>query len=320
MTLRQYFLVFVAAFAGSFFLASCLNEDNKIPPNCYDGILNNDEELVDCGGPCEPCNHCINGVWEPNLGETCIDCGGECGACPQCRNCIQDGDESGIDCGGTFCGPCENLCDDGILNGNEEQIDCGGDCGPCPTCTDLTMNGDEIGIDCGGTQCPPCSTDGNCVNLILDGDEYWVDCGGSTCPPCQNAMTWRANGITHVVEADNIEYQTDGTSFTITGTSTLGATLVITSTIPTGGFVEGTSVTMNQASVPGRQMSYTSELGGVFSSGTSAAAAATMTTNRYFTQVDPPAFVHRAAFSGTLYDAGGTVITNITNGSFLYTF
>lgn len=320
MSLRHYIVVFVAAFAGSFFLASCLNDDNKIPPNCYDGILNNNEQLIDCGGPCEPCNHCIDGIWQPELGETCIDCGGECGACPQCRNCIQDGDESGIDCGGTFCGPCEDLCDDGILNGNEEMIDCGGDCGPCPTCTDLLMNGNEIGIDCGGTMCPPCSTDGNCTNLILDGDEFWVDCGGSTCPDCVNSMTWKANGVTHIVMPENIEYETDGFEFTITGTSLLGATLVITSDIPVGGFVEGSSIQMNQATIGTRQMSYTTELGIPFTSATSAAAAATMTNNRYFTTIDPPGFVHRAAFTGTLYDADGTVITNITNGSFLYTF
>ncbi len=48
-------------------------------------------------------------------------------------------------------------CTDGIQNGNETGIDCGGtDCSACPTCTDGIQNGDETGIDCGGANCPTC--------------------------------------------------------------------------------------------------------------------------------------------------------------------
>ena len=43
----------------------CLNDDNLIPENCYDGILNNGEELVDCGGSiCPPCDPCENGQYD----------------------------------------------------------------------------------------------------------------------------------------------------------------------------------------------------------------------------------------------------------------
>ncbi len=51
-------------------------------------------------------------------------------------------------------------CTDGIQNGDETGIDCGGSCDPCqvdPTCTDGIQNGDETGIDCGGS-CEPCQT------------------------------------------------------------------------------------------------------------------------------------------------------------------
>jgi len=52
-------------------------------------------------------------------------------------------------------------CSDGIQNGNEEGIDCGGSCAnacdAAPTCTDGIQNGDEEGVDCGGS-CDPCST------------------------------------------------------------------------------------------------------------------------------------------------------------------
>ncbi|MEM6699294.1 MAG: T9SS type A sorting domain-containing protein, partial [Bacteroidota bacterium] len=54
----------------------------------------------------------------------------------------------------------EPTCDDGIQNGDEEGIDCGGsNCPPCmmePTCDDGIQNGLETGVDCGGPDCPPC--------------------------------------------------------------------------------------------------------------------------------------------------------------------
>eukprot|EP00755_Sulcionema_specki_P007195 Sspe_Gene.37565::Locus_18130_Transcript_1_1_Confidence_1.000_Length_1867::g.37565::m.37565 len=46
-----------------------------------------------------------------------------------CSNGIQDGNETGIDCGGS-CPPCGN-CTNGIQDGNETGIDCGGNCTPC---------------------------------------------------------------------------------------------------------------------------------------------------------------------------------------------
>ncbi|MEM9886414.1 MAG: fibronectin type III domain-containing protein [Bacteroidota bacterium] len=82
-------------------------------------------------------------------------------------------------------------CNDGIQNGDETGIDCGGvDCPPCstaPTCDDGIQNGDETGIDCGGADCPPCSTAPTCDDGIQNGDETGIDCGGSDCPPCQNS-------------------------------------------------------------------------------------------------------------------------------------
>jgi hypothetical protein len=51
-------------------------------------------------------------------------------------------------------------CSDGIQNGDEEGVDCGGSsCQPCgvtPTCSDGIQNGDETGVDCGGASCPAC--------------------------------------------------------------------------------------------------------------------------------------------------------------------
>ncbi len=49
-------------------------------PSCSDGIQNQGETGVDCGGPCTPCFTCSDGI--QNQGETGIDCGGPCPACP----------------------------------------------------------------------------------------------------------------------------------------------------------------------------------------------------------------------------------------------
>ena len=53
-----------------------------------------------------------------------------------CSDLLHNGDESGVDCGGTDCAPCEPTCDDGFQNGDETGIDCGGVCAFClPTCS-----------------------------------------------------------------------------------------------------------------------------------------------------------------------------------------
>lgn len=69
---------------------------------CTDGIQNQGETGIDCGGPCLPCS-CTNGIQD--AGETGIDCGGPCGPCGTCFDGIQNGSETGVDCGGT-CIPC----------------------------------------------------------------------------------------------------------------------------------------------------------------------------------------------------------------------
>jgi hypothetical protein len=44
--------------------------------NCHEGAC---ETGVDCGGPCEPCASCYDGI--QNQGETGVDCGGPCDPC-----------------------------------------------------------------------------------------------------------------------------------------------------------------------------------------------------------------------------------------------
>ncbi len=166
-----------------------------IEETCNDGVLNQNEESIDCGGICEACppvETCDDGLLNQN--EEAIDCGGVCEACPPVATCddgVLNQDEEGIDCGGSCeaCPPVET-CDDGILNQDEEDIDCGGSCEACPpveTCDDGILNQNEVGIDCGGS-CRVCPT---CDDAFMNQDEEGIDCGGScaACPATPECVT-----------------------------------------------------------------------------------------------------------------------------------
>lgn len=166
---------------------------------CYDGILNGNEQYIDCGGPdCIPCGTCDDGVqnevWAPSLDafvmEEGVDCGFPCSSpcAPSCTDGIQNGSEEGIDCGGP-CEPCPPAaCNDGVWNGLEIDVDCGGpDCMPCPlpNCNDNVQNQNETGVDCGGI-CDDDCPEPTCIDGIQNGFETGIDCGGECpvmCPP-----------------------------------------------------------------------------------------------------------------------------------------
>ena len=50
--------------------SSCIYEKNN--PSCNDGLLNQDEEQIDCGGSCEACPTCNDSILNQN--EVDIDC------------------------------------------------------------------------------------------------------------------------------------------------------------------------------------------------------------------------------------------------------
>ncbi len=73
-----------ALFAAGGAKASFLNSGGcgaSATPTCSDGIQNQGETGVDCGGPCAPCATatCSDGI--QNQGETGVDCGGPCAPC-----------------------------------------------------------------------------------------------------------------------------------------------------------------------------------------------------------------------------------------------
>ncbi|WP_172826949.1 di-heme oxidoredictase family protein [Flammeovirga sp. SJP92] len=105
---------------------------------------------------------------------------------PTCEDGVQNGDETGVDCGGS-CAPCQTeplpTCDDGIQNGDETGVDCGGSCALCqtepsPTCDDGIQNGDETGVDCGGS-CAPCQVEEPGTEVVVEAESATILGGAS---------------------------------------------------------------------------------------------------------------------------------------------
>ena len=114
--------------------------------------------------PPPPPNHCLNGYRD--LGETDVDCGGpECDPCGLSKNCILNSD-----CISGYCdnGVCRSpSCSDGMMNGDETGIDCGGSCPPC-VCFydwDCALDGSQ---HCEGNECltDNCSNSSDCPPLL----------------------------------------------------------------------------------------------------------------------------------------------------------
>jgi hypothetical protein len=205
---------FAAYCEGDFAVVSCTVDQPvaydcaAFTGTCAEGVCVN----VQPGGPCfENGPTCAAGLTCEGESDTSLGvCTGEV-AEPTCDDGIENGDEEGIDCGGS-CDPCETepTCDDGVQNGDEEGVDCGGLCDACeggPTCDDGVQNGDESDVDCGGGTCDACADesacgvasdcvsgvcrdeDGLCAAATCDdgvqnGDEGGIDCDGS-CEPCE---------------------------------------------------------------------------------------------------------------------------------------
>lgn len=69
----------------------------KTQASCADGIQNQGEEGVDCGGPClRDCASCYDDI--QNQGEEGVDCGGPCSSCAYCGDGNCDDDEDSCSC------------------------------------------------------------------------------------------------------------------------------------------------------------------------------------------------------------------------------
>ena len=108
----------------------------------------------------------------------------------------------------------EATCTDGIQNGDETGVDCGGDCDPCPTCDDGIQNGDEEGVDCGGTECDAC--------LEALQDTKWQSSGSNVAVLL--VVLFNTDSIYAEFHADYTylveQYDADGGTLVFTGTYT----------------------------------------------------------------------------------------------------
>jgi len=72
------------------------------------------------------------------------------------------------------------LCNDQIRNGDETGIDCGGSCGKCDIGDSCRVNNDCDESNCVNGKCTPFP----CDNGTQDEQETDIDCGGGTCRAC----------------------------------------------------------------------------------------------------------------------------------------
>lgn len=156
------------------FLGSTFTDGSVVMTFCFTGFNTGNSTVLSLSDLTGVDNTGL-GVDVQGFGAT-ASCGG---TVDPCNNGIQDGQETGVDCGGPDCGPCPPTCNDGIQNGDETGVDCGGSCQPCmvmATCDDGMQNGQETGVDCGGPDCTPCTTD-----LVFDLLDATCDENGEVC-------------------------------------------------------------------------------------------------------------------------------------------
>jgi hypothetical protein len=132
--------------------------DQAAGPSCSDGITNQGETDVDCGGPC---GGCADGL-RCNLSDDCMSqlCSQELCVAASCADLVKNGDETDIDCGGA-CAPCRFGCC--VTDTDCESFVCLDSCCAAPSCSDHTKNGSETDTDCGGGECPACAAGSSCV-------------------------------------------------------------------------------------------------------------------------------------------------------------
>ncbi len=140
---------------------------------------------------------CNNG--ERDGDEAGIDCGGSCGPCADvgpgqdvcedcdlCTNGVQDDGEAGVDCGGACPSVCVEVatCTDGLVNGDESDVDCGGACGACGVGKACRLWSDCASETCLAGTCA--AVVDPCLDGLRDGAETDIDCGGGVCAPCDD--------------------------------------------------------------------------------------------------------------------------------------
>jgi hypothetical protein len=190
-------------------------------PTCLDTVQNGNETDKDCGGvTCTA--RCADGkrcATDSDCVSKVCDSTGTC-AVPTCNDSAQNGNETGLNCGGS-CAPVKrcgtgvgcNVDGDCASNNCCTAASCGTSLNKCvaASCTDGKTNQDETGIDCGGNTCTkrcgpnqPCLSKADCdsgvcsnsvcqaptcTDTVKNGNESDIDCG-TACPKlCEDGKT-----------------------------------------------------------------------------------------------------------------------------------
>jgi cysteine-rich repeat protein len=138
----------------------------------------------DCpaGIGCTANSDCASGVCDPSTSLCKL---------PSCTDSIQNGNETGLNCGGS-CAPCvDGLgclvgadCKSGVCTGAICQV---------PNCTDKVKNGNETDIDC-GANCPACPVGEGC-GVNKDCTSGWCNGSPLTCQATHSlTLTSGGNG------------------------------------------------------------------------------------------------------------------------------
>src|SRR6185369_11791484 len=150
-----------------------------------------------------PAPSCIDGL--QNGDETGKDCGGSCIALGQkCSNglgCVSDNDCVSSLCTANVCSPASipAHCSNGLLDADETGKDCGGSCASfgqqCSNGFGCASDGDCQSGACTANVCTPPPPPAHCTDGVKDLDETGMDCGGScassglACPDGSGCVT-----------------------------------------------------------------------------------------------------------------------------------
>ena len=170
MLRRLFSLIFLLTLVGC--------DSTPVIPDLDSGITPSIDSGPGDAGPPEPmCEDSVR-----NGDESGIDCGGSCPPCVDGDPCRDPEDcESGV-CGRGFC--LVPSCMDGVRNGEETGVDCGGDCPLCGGGQPCTSNDECLSGRCRGGEC----AESSCEDGRQNADETDVDCGGGTCPACAGEL------------------------------------------------------------------------------------------------------------------------------------
>ncbi len=141
----------------------CTSDHVCAMPSCSDGVKNQDETGIDCGGKCAL------------IGQTCA---------------LNDSCLSNSDCTSGYCNSdylCATpSCTDGVKNGNETGIDCGG--GTCPACAlnETCVTDSDCASGFCNTTVSQCQVDMN-KDSNHNGIPDWWETKYFGCPTCANA-------------------------------------------------------------------------------------------------------------------------------------